>query len=86
MDKYLNDPTVANREKVLMTLAAYNAGPENLKRFRNKAQQAGFDPNVWFGNVEIGAGAIVGQETVQYVGNIYKYYVVYSKLLPNGAQ
>jgi len=86
MDKYLNDPTVANREKVLMTLAAYNAGPENLKRFRIKAQQAGFDPNVWFGNVEIGAGAIVGQETVQYVGNIYKYYVVYSKLLPNGAQ
>ena len=35
-----------------------------------------------FNNVEYGAAAIVGQETVQYVGNIYKYYVVYSTLLP----
>jgi hypothetical protein len=29
------------------------------------------------------AAAVVGQETVQYVGNIYKYYVVYSTLLKN---
>ena len=28
-----------------------------------------------------GAAAVVGEETVQYVGNIYKYYVVYSTLL-----
>jgi membrane-bound lytic murein transglycosylase MltF len=64
-----------------MTLAAYNAGPENLKRFRDKARQAGFNPNVWFDNVEHGAAAIVGQETVQYVGNIYKYFIAYSVLL-----
>ena len=61
--------------------AAYNAGPDNLRRFREKARQAGFDPNVWFGNVEHGAAAIVGRETVQYVGNVHKYYVVYSTLL-----
>jgi membrane-bound lytic murein transglycosylase MltF len=82
VDKYLSDPQVTDREKVLMTLAAYNAGPGNLKRFREKARQLGFNPNIWFGNVEHGAAAIVGQETVQYVGNIYKYYVVYSTLLP----
>ena len=81
IDKYLNDPEMSEREKVLMTLAAYNAGPGNLKHFRDKARQNGFNPNVWFGNVEHGAAAIVGQETVQYVGNIYKYYVVYSTLL-----
>jgi membrane-bound lytic murein transglycosylase MltF len=81
VDKYLDDPAIPEREKVLMTLAAYNAGPGNLKRFRDKARQNGFNPNIWFGNVEHGAAAIVGQETVQYVGNIYKYYVVYSTLL-----
>jgi membrane-bound lytic murein transglycosylase MltF len=81
VDKYLNDPEVSEREKVLMTLAAYNAGPGNLKHFRDKARQSGFNPNVWFGNVEHGAAAVVGQETVQYVGNIYKYFVVYSTVL-----
>jgi len=81
VEKYLNDPKISDQEKVLMTLAAYNAGPENLKRFRDKASKMGFDPNIWFGNVEHGAAAVVGQETVQYVGNIYKYYVVYSTLL-----
>jgi membrane-bound lytic murein transglycosylase MltF len=82
VDKYLDDPGISHREKVLMTLAAYNAGPGNLKRFRDKARENGFDPNIWFGHVEHGAAAIVGQETVQYVGNVYKYYVVYSTLLP----
>jgi len=81
IDKYMDDPKVSEREKVLMTLAAYNAGPGNLKHFRDKARQLGFNPNVWFGNVEHGAAVVVGQETVQYVGNIYKYYVVYSTLL-----
>ena len=82
VDKYLDDPAIPEREKVLMTLAAYNAGPGNLERFRDKARQNGFNPNIWFGNVEHGAAAVVGRETVQYVGNIYKYYVVYSTLLP----
>ena len=80
-DKYLNDPAITERDKVLMTLAAYNAGPGSLKRFRDKASKDGFNPNIWFRNVEYGAAAIVGQETVQYVGNIYKYYVAYSTLL-----
>jgi membrane-bound lytic murein transglycosylase MltF len=47
-----------------MTLAAYNAGPGNLKRFREEAGQNGFNPNIWSGNVEHGAAAMVGQETV----------------------
>ncbi|MEK1946467.1 MAG: lytic transglycosylase F, partial [Ensifer adhaerens] len=40
----------------------------------------GLDPNLWFGNVENAAAAIVGRETVQYVSNIYKYYVAYGLL------
>jgi len=77
-DKYIPDPAIAARERALMTLAAYNAGPGNLAKFRDYAVKHGFRSDAWFGNVEYGAAAIVGQETVQYVGNIYKYYLVYS--------
>jgi len=86
IEKYLNDPAIPEREKVWLVLAAYNAGPGNLKKFREKARQDGFDPNVWFGNVEYGAAAIVGQETVQYIGNINKYYFVYSTILSQQGQ
>ena len=34
-------------------------------------------PDVWFGNVEVVAAREIGRETVQYVSNIYKYYVAY---------
>jgi hypothetical protein len=39
------------------------------------------DPNVWFGNVELVAAKDIGQETVTYVSNIYKYYVAYKLAL-----
>ncbi len=77
---YIADPDVDDRQRVMMALAAYNAGPGNLKKFRDYAAAHGFKPNVWFGNVEMGAAAIVGSETVQYIGNIYKYYVAYSMM------
>ena len=35
------------------------------------------DPNVWFGNVELVAAEDIGEETVIYVRNVYKYYVAY---------
>jgi membrane-bound lytic murein transglycosylase MltF len=79
-DAYLDDPKLDSKNRTLMAFAAYNAGPGNLIRFRNWAAKSGFDPNVWFYNVEEGAARIVGQETVQYVSNIYKYYVAYRLL------
>jgi membrane-bound lytic murein transglycosylase MltF len=76
--KYINDPNLDDKNRTLFAFAAYNAGPTGLKRFRDKAEAMGLDPNVWFGNVENAAAAIVGRETVQYVCNIYKYYIGYS--------
>ena len=76
-DKFLNDPNLTPVNRTLMTFAAYNAGPGNLRKFRRLAEKSGKDPNIWFQNVEYGAARIVGQETVNYVSNIYKYYLAY---------
>lgn len=75
---YITDAGIDDLNRVLFAFAAYNAGPGNLKKFRAKASAMGLDPNLWFGNVENGAAAIVGRETVQYVSNIYKYYIAYT--------
>ncbi|WP_375739888.1 transglycosylase SLT domain-containing protein [Pseudomonas boanensis] len=76
-DTYLDDPALTPMNRTLMSFAAYNAGPGNLRKFRRLAEKSGLDKNVWFGNVEHAAARIVGRETVDYVGNIYKYYVAY---------
>ncbi|WP_347881165.1 lytic transglycosylase F [Pseudomonas sp. GD04019] len=76
-DTYLTDPEITPVNRLLLSFAGYNAGPGNLMKFRRLAQKSGLDPNVWFGNVEQAAARIIGRETVDYVGNIYKYYVVY---------
>jgi membrane-bound lytic murein transglycosylase MltF len=83
-DRYIADLPAADVNRVLMALAAYNAGPGALRKFREQARKQGYDPNVWFKNVEYAAAAAGRYETVQYIGNIYKYYVAYSRLL--GAQ
>ncbi|NQT55656.1 MAG: lytic transglycosylase F, partial [Desulfobacteraceae bacterium] len=53
------------------------AGPGRVTRLRKEAAKMGLDPNVWFGNVEVVAAKRIGRETVQYVSNIYKYYIAY---------
>lgn len=74
---YFNDPGISQVDKTLFTFAGYNAGPNRIVRLRKEAQKQGLDPNKWFGNVELVAAKDIGQETVQYVGNIFKYYVAY---------
>ncbi len=44
---------------------------------RREATSLGLNANEWFDNVEIVAAKRIGRETVQYVSNIYKYYVAY---------
>ena len=63
--------------KMLFAFASYNAGPAKINELRKNASAMGFDPNVWFNNVEIAAAKSIGRETVQYVSNIYKYYISY---------
>jgi membrane-bound lytic murein transglycosylase MltF len=77
LDTYLSDPNLDSTNKLLLGLAAYNSGPGNLRKIRNQAVEMSLDPNIWFNNVEYAAAEIIGRETVQYVNNIYKYYLAY---------
>lgn len=81
IDRYYGDEPMTQLDKALFSFASYNAGPARIARLRVETQKRGFDPNVWFGNVENLAAEKIGAETVTYVGNIYKYYIAYRLVL-----
>jgi membrane-bound lytic murein transglycosylase MltF len=85
-DRYFKNEPMSGLNKMLFAFASYNAGPSKIMRLRQEAQQSGFDPNVWFRNVEIIAARRIGAETVQYVGNIYKYYIAYRFIVEEFSQ
>ena len=76
-DHYFSDQPMDDLNKALFAFASYNAGPAKVARLRKEAAEQGLDPNRWFRNVEVIAAKRIGRETVQYVSNIYKYYVSY---------
>lgn len=80
-NQYFEDQPMDDFNKTLFCFAAYNAGPARISKLRNEARQSNLDPNVWFRNVEIVASKRIGRETVQYVSNIYKYYIAYRLLV-----
>jgi membrane-bound lytic murein transglycosylase MltF len=84
-DRYFKDEDMSRLDKGLFTFASYNAGPARVMGLRRQAAEMGFDPNVWFNNVEVAAAKSIGRETVQYVSNIYKYYIAY-KLIADKLQ
>jgi membrane-bound lytic murein transglycosylase MltF len=83
-ENYFNDPKIDPMNRLLLTFAAYNAGPNRIAEIRKQAAAQGLDPNKWFGNVELLVSQKVGQTTVQYVSNIYKYYIAYKLVVEQG--
>jgi membrane-bound lytic murein transglycosylase MltF len=63
--------------QTLFALAAYNCGASRLRELRDETARLGLNPNRWFNNVERVTVDKIGRQTVEYVGNIYKYYVAY---------
>ena len=57
-----------------------------VRKLRAQAADEGYDLNRWFNNVEIIASKRIGNETVQYVGNIYKYYLAYKMVTEKDAR
>ncbi|MCW0207066.1 MAG: transporter substrate-binding domain-containing protein [Achromobacter sp.] len=86
IDQYYGREPMTDLDKGLFAFAAYNAGPGRIGQLRKEAASKGLDPNVWFDNVERVAAQRIGRETVQYVSNIYKYYIAYSLIRAQGAQ
>lgn len=76
-NRYFSGDNLDDKDRVRFALAAYNAGPTKIRIARSKAIAMGFDPDRWFRNVEMAVLEHVGQETVKYVSNINKYYVLF---------
>jgi membrane-bound lytic murein transglycosylase MltF len=76
-DNYFEKEQMDEANKTFFTFASYNAGPARVVQLRSEAEKTGYNPNLWFRNVEIIASKRIGRETVQYVSNIYKYYTAY---------
>lgn len=86
IDRYYDDPEIADEDRLLLALASYNAGPRRVRELRADALGEGLDPNRWFDHVEVIAARRIGRETVDYVRNIYKYYVAYQLILARNRQ
>ncbi|MCU7547887.1 lytic transglycosylase F [Chitinophagaceae bacterium LB-8] len=80
IDNYFSTEQMDTLNVHLFALAAYNAGPGNVRKLRREAMEKGLNANEWFNNVEILAAQHIGVEPVQYVSNIYKYYRAYMVL------
>ncbi len=78
LDRYFPEGEMDDLNRHLFAFASYNAGPSRVRSLRKKAEEEGYDPDLWFRNVEIVAAKEIGRETVQYVSNIFKYYIAYS--------
>jgi len=76
-ERYFSGPELDELNGSLLALASYNAGPGRIRRLRREAGERGYNPNLWFDNVEVIVAEQVGRETVQYVSNIFKYYLTY---------
>ncbi|MGH9461402.1 MAG: transglycosylase SLT domain-containing protein [Vicinamibacteria bacterium] len=81
VDNFYNDPGIRPVDASLLAFASYNAGPGRVSRLRKEAAEQGLDPNRWFNHVELIAAKRIGRETVQYVSNIYKYYLAYQMVI-----
>ena len=76
-DRYFENQAMDGLNKTLFSFAAYNAGPARIAELRKAAAAQGLDPNQWFDNVEVLAAQRIGREPVDYVSNIYKYWIAY---------
>jgi membrane-bound lytic murein transglycosylase MltF len=81
IDQYYGKEPMTQLDKALFAFASYNAGAGRMAQLRTEAVKRGLDPNVWFHNVEYVAAEKIGAETVTYVGNIYKYFIAYHRII-----
>ncbi len=77
MKRYAKVPEISKDNRFFFALAAYNAGPGRVRKYRKRATKLGYDPNKWFGDVERVSLRSGNLETVMYVRNILNYTMAY---------
>jgi hypothetical protein len=83
------DPTPSHRAQASTGWRGPARDESSRKRTRGpvgRSRRDHLDPNVWFQNVELVVAERVGQETVRYVSNIFKYYVAYKLVVDAQAE
>jgi membrane-bound lytic murein transglycosylase MltF len=80
MDTFFPEAKMDPFNRTMFAFASYNAGPAKIAKLRRQAASRGLNPDQWFGQVERVVAEGIGRETVQYVSNILKYYVVYRRV------
>ena len=86
MDQYYADEPMDRLNKGAVHVRVLQCRPEPHQQLRERAAKRGLDPNKWFNNVEVLAAESIGRETVQYVANIYKYYLAYQMYMEQQEQ
>jgi membrane-bound lytic murein transglycosylase MltF len=75
--QYFDHPAISREDRFFLTLAAYNAGPDRIMKLRRITRKNGGNPDKWFFHVEKTAAQMIGQEVVEYVADVYKYFIAY---------
>ncbi|XCN72578.1 MAG: transglycosylase SLT domain-containing protein [Candidatus Electrothrix aestuarii] len=80
-DHYFSSSQLSELDRNLMAIASYASSPEQIIAARKKAALAGYDPDIWFGNVETALLANQDKDIAQHVRNIYNYFKAYEYFL-----
>ena len=80
-DQYFSRSEIDYDNKIYLSLAAYNAGPGNINKMRRYAKEQGYNPNIWFNNVELITRKHIGLQPIVYVNNINRYFIVYKQIM-----
>ncbi len=75
-DHYFNDQSIDDTNRILLSFAAYNAGPSRVSRVRHKARK----PNIWFDSVEWQVARAAGIQPIHYVKYIYIYHILFTDM------
>jgi membrane-bound lytic murein transglycosylase MltF len=75
--QYFDHPAISREDRFFLTLAAYNAGPDRIMKMRRITRESGGNPDKWFFHVEKTAAQMIGKEVVEYVADVYKYFIAY---------
>ena len=80
-NQYFSSDKIDYDNKIYLSLAAYNAGPGNINKMRRYAKEQGYNPNIWFNNVELITRKHIGLQPIVYVNNINRYFIVYKQIM-----